>query len=69
MEDSATKLEQAQRTPDNLETLRSTLEDCTLTATMDGTITALNATVGSVCSGTVEPYRADRGVLGRAALL
>lgn len=53
MEDSATKLEQAQRTPDNLETLRSTLEDCTLTATMDGTITALNATVGSVCSGTV----------------
>ena len=38
---------------DNLETLRSTLEDCTLTATMDGTITALNATVGSVCSGTV----------------
>ena len=53
VEDSATKLEQAQRTPDNLETLRSTLEDCTLTATMDGTITALNATVGSVCSGTV----------------
>ena len=53
VEDSATKLEQAQRTPDNLETLRSTLEDCTLTATMDGTVTALNATVGSVCSGTV----------------
>ncbi len=53
VEDSATKLEQAQRTPDNLETLRSTLDDCTLTATMDGTITALNATVGSVCSGTV----------------
>ena len=53
VEDSATKLEQAQRTPDNLETLRSTLDDCTLTATMDGTITALDATVGSVCSGTV----------------
>lgn len=53
VEDSATKLEQAQRTPDNLETLRSTLEDCTLTATMDGTITALDATVGSVCTGTV----------------
>ena len=53
VEDSATRLEQAQRTPDNLETLRSTLEDCTLTATMDGTITALNATVGSVCNGTV----------------
>ena len=53
VEDSATKLEQAQRTPDNLETLRSTLEDCTLTATMDGTITALDATVGSICSGTV----------------
>ena len=53
VEDSATKLEQAQRTPDNLETLRSTLEDCTLTATMDGTITALNATVGSACTDTV----------------
>ena len=53
VEDSATKLEQAQRTPDNLETLRSTLDDCTLTATMDGTITALDATVGSVCTGTV----------------
>ena len=53
VEDAATKLQQAQRTPDNLETLRSTLADCTLTATMDGTITALDATVGSVCSGTV----------------
>ena len=52
--DSAeTKLEQASRTPDTLTTLQSTLEDCTLTATMDGTITELNATVGSVCSGTV----------------
>lgn len=53
VEDAATKLQQAQRTPDNLETLRSTLADCTLTATMDGTVTALDATVGSVCSGTV----------------
>ena len=52
--DSAeTKLEQASRTPDTLTTLHSTLEDCTLTATMDGTITELNATVGSVCTGTV----------------
>ena len=52
--DSAeTKLEQASRTPDTLTTLQSTLEDCTLTATMDGTITELNATVGSVCTGTV----------------
>ena len=52
--DSAeTKLEQASRTSDTLDTLQTTLEDCTLTATMDGTITALNATVGSVCSGTV----------------
>ena len=53
VEDSETKLEQASRTPDTLSTLRSTLDDCTLTATMDGTITGLNATVGSVCSGTV----------------
>ena len=52
--DSAeTKLKQASRTPDTLTTLQSTLEDCTLTATMDGTITELNATVGSVCTGTV----------------
>lgn len=52
--DSAeTKLEQASRTSDTVDSLQSTLEDCTLTATMDGTITALNATVGSVCSGTV----------------
>lgn len=29
------------------------MDDCTLTATMDGTITALDATVGSVCTGTV----------------
>ena len=48
-----TKLEQASRTSDTLSDLQSTLEDCTLTATMDGTITELNATVGSVCSGTV----------------
>lgn len=53
LEDSQTKLEQAQRTPDTLETLQSNLDDCTLTATMDGTVTALNATVGDVCSGTV----------------
>ena len=52
--DSAeTKLEQATRTSDTLTDLQSTLEDCTLTATMDGTITELNATVGSVCTGTV----------------
>lgn len=52
--DSAeTQLEQASRTSDTLTDLQSTLEDCTLTATMDGTITELNATVGSVCTGTV----------------
>ena len=52
--DSAeTQLEQASRTSDTLSDLQSTLENCTLTATMDGTITELNATVGSVCSGTV----------------
>lgn len=53
VEDAQTKLEQAKRTPDNLETLQDTLADCTLTATMSGTITALDATVGSVCAGTV----------------
>ena len=52
--DSAeTKLEQASRTSDTLTDLQTTLENCTLTATMDGTITELNATVGSVCNGTV----------------
>ena len=53
LEDAKTKLEQAQRTPDTLTTLQETLADCTLTATMSGTVTALNATVGSVCSGAV----------------
>ena len=53
VEDAKTKLEQAQRKPDNLTTLEETLADCTLTATMSGTITELNATVGSVCAGTV----------------
>lgn len=53
VEDAETKLEQAKRIPDTLESLQDALEDCTLTATMSGTITALDATVGSVCSGTV----------------
>ena len=53
VEDSATKLEQTTRTPDSLKDLQDTLDECTLKATMDGTITGLNATVGSVCSGTV----------------
>ena len=48
-----TKLAQSQREDDTLTKLQTALENCTLTATMDGTITALNATVGSVCSGTV----------------
>ena len=62
VEDAQTKLEQAKRTPDNLETLRDTLADCTLTATMSGTITALDATVGSVCAGTVATIQ-DTGAL------
>ena len=53
VEDSATKLEQTSRTPDSLKDLQGTLDECTLKATMDGTITGLNATVGSVCAGTV----------------
>ncbi len=53
VEDAKTKLDQAKRIPDNLETLQDSLADCTLTATMSGTITALDATVGSVCAGTV----------------
>lgn len=51
--DATTKLAQAKRVPSNLTTLQNTLTECTLTATMDGTITALNAVVGSACSGTV----------------
>lgn len=53
VEDAKTKLEQAKRIPDTLESLQDALEECTLTATMSGTITALDATVGSVCAGTV----------------
>ena len=53
VEDAKTKLEQAKRTPDTLTTLKDTLANCTLTATMSGTITALDATVGSICTGTV----------------
>ena len=53
VEDAATRLSQSARTPSTLETLRYTLNSCTLTATMDGTITSLNATVGSVCTGAV----------------
>lgn len=61
--DSAeTQLEQASRPSDTLTDLQSTLEDCTLTATMDGTITELNATVGSVCTGTVATIQ-DLGYL------
>ena len=53
VDSAGTQLEQASRTSDTLSDLQTTLENCTLTATMDGTITELNATVGSVCSGTV----------------
>lgn len=53
IDDAETQLEQSQREDDTLTNLQTTLENCTLTATMDGTITALNATVGDVCSGTV----------------
>ena len=53
VDDAATKLAQSQREDDKLTSLQTALDNCTLTATMDGTITALNATVGDVCSGTV----------------
>ena len=53
VDSAGTQLERAQRDPDTLTDLQTSLEECTLTATVDGTITELNATVGSVCSGTV----------------
>lgn len=53
MDNAETKLAQSQREDDTLTNLQTALENCTLTATMDGTITALDATVGAVCSGTV----------------
>lgn len=62
IEDAEVRLEQAQRTPDTLTTLRDTLEDCTLTATMSGTVTALNATVGSVCGETVATIQDTDGL-------
>jgi len=62
LEDAQDRLEQAQRTPDTLENLQNTLDACTLTATMDGTVTALNATVGSACAGEVATIQ-DTGYL------
>lgn len=62
VEDAQTRLEQAKRTPDTLQTLRDTLEDCTLTATMSGTITQLNATVGSACTGAVATIQNTKGL-------
>ena len=53
VDNAETKLAQSQREDDTLIKLQTALENCTLTATMDGTITALDATVGAVCSGTV----------------
>ena len=53
VDNAETKLEQSQREDDTLTNLQTALENCTLTATMVGTITALDATVGAVCSGTV----------------
>lgn len=47
---------------EELETLRRTLDDCTLTAGSSGTVTSLNATVGSKCSGTVATIQ-DTGAL------
>ncbi len=62
VEDAALKLTQAKRTPDTLTTLQSTLAQCTLTASMTGTVTALNATVGSVPSGTVATIQDTSGL-------
>ena len=53
VDNAETKLAQSQREDDTLTNLQTALENCTLTATMDGTITALDATVGAVCNGTV----------------
>ncbi len=53
VEDALDNLEDAKEVPDNLTELQSVYDDCTLTATMSGTITDLNATVGSVCGETV----------------
>lgn len=47
---------------EELESLRRSLEDCTLTAGSAGTVTSLNATVGSKCSGTVATIQ-DTGAL------
>lgn len=62
LQDAKTKLDQAKRTPDTLTTLQTTLGNCTLTATMSGTVTALNATVGSVISGTAATIQDTNGL-------
>jgi len=63
VDNAETKLEQSQREDDTLTKLQTALENCTLTATMDGTITALDATVGAVCSGTVAIIKSRRELL------
>lgn len=47
---------------DELEQLRQTLADCVLTAKTSGTVTGLDATVGSKCSGAVATIQ-DTGAL------
>lgn len=74
-ENAAAQLKQAEKTlasartalaeageDEELETLQRTLADCTLTAASDGTVTSLDATVGSKCSGTVATIQ-DTGAL------
>lgn len=53
LENAAEKVKDAQENNDTLDDLHTTLDNCTLTATMDGTVTALNATVGAACTGSV----------------
>ena len=52
MDTAKKNLEKAEE-DDELSDLQDELEECTLVAETSGTVTALNATVGSVCDGTV----------------
>lgn len=74
-ENAAAQLERAEKTlasartaleeageDEELESLRRSLDDCTLTAGSAGTVTSLNATVGSKCSGAVATIQ-DTGAL------
>ena len=67
VDNAETKLAQSQREDDTLTNLQTALENCTLTATMDGTITALDALGRARRVGAAFLRYRDRNVTGTHA--